>query len=76
MCIGEVSYPPSLCTLYIPPKGLNAIHRPHYTHPTLLHGITSYGFDLGSRFRRRRAAPGEIDLRRGQRPRRMPGGSL
>jgi len=36
--------PPSLCTLYIPPKGLNTIYRPHNTHPTLQHG-TFYGVD-------------------------------
>ena len=63
--------PPSHVLLYIPPKGLNAIHRPHYTHPTFLYDITSYGFDLGSRFCCCRTAPGEIDLRRGLCPRRI-----
>ena len=28
------------CTLYILPKGLNAIHRPYYTHPTFLQSLT------------------------------------
>ena len=51
-----------------------------YIRHILLSYVVSEGHDpvtyLGFRCRRHRAAPGEIDLRRGQRPRRMPGGSL